>query len=1229
MRYPLIISVTLFVVLVASVSVPAVLGGGGGSSAAEITAQEKLAGNDGNVKIIQWRGRPARVAPGRWILQVGPVAGGSREERAQAAGEVLKAAMSNVSVEGARAMMTLERRNELVGKTRARKWLLKDGLYAIETAEDATYEELLIAFKSIPGFRFLEPDFLGQHFGYFPNDPNFPQAWNLHNTGQTGGTYDADIDAPEAWAITMGDPNVVVAIIDTGIEYDHNDLADNMWTNPGEVGGSAGVDDDDNNYIDDIYGWDFGGDDNDPMDTPNGAGGHGTMVAGLAAAVGNNAQGIIGVAPNVKLMALKECGDQSSYIRIGDAVEAIRYVVKMKKNHNVNVPVMNASWGLEHYSFALAEAIQDAGDEDILLAAAAGNYGIDIDDPNTEDRRVGYPALFDLDNVITVANVDGDNVIFDHSSYGNVTVDLAAPGGLSTSSFPTWSTYIGNTYHNMGGTSGSAPHVAGAAALISSYLPDAPYRVIRHLILSTVDRLDSLNGKVVTGGRLNVHKALLAASIRTWEQDQKITPEDPNYASAGDQFGYSVAISGNTAIVGVPFDDDDANDAGSAFIFDCNAGGVWSETARIAASDPNVGDNFGYSVAIDGSMVVIGAPYDDEGGVNAGAAYIFEPNAGGVWTQVAKLKDSYFETQPNACVGYSVAVSGGIVAAGAPYYDADGNSYSGVVLEYELDDDHEWDLFDRLMPNDLSAGDNFGYSISIDRNTMIIGAPFDDDDGGTACGSAYLFDYNGDTWSETQEVRPSDGALFDQFGASVSISGSTAVAGALGHDAGGTQDTGAAYLFEPNSAGVWTEVKKLTASDAGLHDSFGCSVSISNGTVAVGASYESPNSVLWAGSVYVCRYITGSDPNGSWEQNTKIYASDGDRSDHFGKSVAISGNNILVGAYYDGDNGTTSGSAYVFSPNDHAPIVADMEFKVLQSGTVSDQVPSYDLDGDALTFSVTDNVDHGTLDMNASDGSFTYDPNNAYTGTDSFTVKANDGTQDSHTATVTITIKPYAAVAGRYVFYDWSLWDDYDAEYINDNNAIATDKEALLPGQTADFDNYTSYSRGINGIMIDVNDLCDWAAVGSNDFVFETGNPNAPADPNQWSSINDPLYVSVREGTGVNGSYRIKLIWWVADAAKCEWVNVIVKATANTGLQNDDVFYWGNAIGEVGNDPNNAYVDQWDVNAIEDNYGNDPNNIENVYDINRDRVVTSSDKSYAENNQTDANTALKLITAPN
>ena len=320
-----------------------------------------------------------------------------------------------------------------------------------------------------------------------PNDPQFSEQWALNNLGKNGGKQKADIDALKAWLKTRGSDKVVVAVLDSGVDYTHVDLIGNIWLRPDTV---PQYNDEQIGTFDDLHGFNGAENSGDPMDDN----GHGTHCAGIIGAEGNNDEGITGINWNVQIMPLKFMG-RGGFGTTKDAIEAINYAIDRKRN-GVNVRVINASWGSTSYSKALEDAIRAAGEEGILFVAAAGNSTVN------NDKSPHYPSNYDLPNVISVAALDRNDALTSFSNYGVKTVHIAAPGK------DILSTWLGNAYREASGTSMAAPQVAGVAALILASEPNLSVEKLRERLLKSVDKIDSLTGKVENGGRLNAAKAL-------------------------------------------------------------------------------------------------------------------------------------------------------------------------------------------------------------------------------------------------------------------------------------------------------------------------------------------------------------------------------------------------------------------------------------------------------------------------------------------------------------------------------------------------------------------------------------------------------------------------------------------------------------------------------------------------------------------------------------------------
>lgn len=380
-----------------------------------------------------------------------------------------------------------------------REYELVPGLTVIKLPAGMMVEEALVEFNNTEGILYAQPNYRVYADATLPNDTRFNDLWGMHNTGQTGGTVDADIDAPEAWDIGTGSSEIIVAVIDSGVDYTHIDLAANMWVNQAELDGTPGQDDDGNGYVDDIYGYDFCNYDGDPMDDHY----HGTHCAGTIGGVGNNGEGVAGVCWTVKIMALKFL-DSGGGGWSDDAIKCVEYSVLMGANLSSN------SWGGGSYNQGLKDAIEAAGQAGMLFVASAGNSN------DNNDIYPHYPSSYDCESLIAVLATDDNDNKAGFSCYGLNSVDLGAPGVDILSCKP------GNAYQYLDGTSMATPHVAGACALVWSMNTMLSNAEVKDLLLQTVDKISSLNGKCVSEGRLNLYNAILETSV-PWLQ---IDPEE-------------------------------------------------------------------------------------------------------------------------------------------------------------------------------------------------------------------------------------------------------------------------------------------------------------------------------------------------------------------------------------------------------------------------------------------------------------------------------------------------------------------------------------------------------------------------------------------------------------------------------------------------------------------------------------------------------------------------------
>ncbi len=373
--------------------------------------------------------------------------------------------------------------------------------------------------RNLPEVEYAEPNYY-RYLNVLPDDPSFSSQWALDNQGQTGGTVDADIDAPEAWDVTTGSAEVVVAVIDSGIDMAHEDLVDNLYVNPGEIADN-GIDDDNNGFVDDVSGWDFIGADNDPSDPVAACQSHGSHTAGILGAVGNNGLGVTGVAQQVSILPLRVFRPILGLCSasVASIISAINYADMM------GVDISNNSWGGGIFSQAMFETIAGARH---LFVAAAGNEGRNI------NSNPAYPASYNLDHILAVAATDHNDQLAGFSNFGNRVVDLAAPG------VSILSTVRSSAYGQLSGTSMATPYVAGAAAILLSADPGlTPIELKYKLMMGSDERALP----VISSGRLNLFESLMLPSSPV---SISLSTGGPTEISVGDPVSIDLAIVNNS-----------------------------------------------------------------------------------------------------------------------------------------------------------------------------------------------------------------------------------------------------------------------------------------------------------------------------------------------------------------------------------------------------------------------------------------------------------------------------------------------------------------------------------------------------------------------------------------------------------------------------------------------------------------------------------------------------------
>jgi subtilisin family serine protease len=1166
---------------------------------------------------------------------------------------------------------------------------LGGGLYSLATP-GAIVADVSSWATTATGVSYLEPDF-AINSSLVPNDPSFSQLWGLSNTGQSGGVVDADIDAPEAWNVTTGSRDVVIGVIDSGVDITHPDLAANIWRNPGEIPGD-GIDNDGNGFIDDVTGWDFVSNDNTPQD----GNGHGTHVAGTIGAVGNDGRGIAGVNWQVSILPLKFLSDSGSG-STSAAIAAINYATDLR-NRGVNIVATNNSWGGGGYSTALRDAIRRHGEAGILFVAAAGN------DAANNDVTPSYPANYDLPNVISVAALDRSDRLASFSNYGATTVHIGAPGVAIYSTTP------GNRYASYNGTSMAAPHVAGVVGLLAAANPQATVAEIRSAILDSAVPISSLAGRSTSGGRLNAAAALERIAPVAGPTVVSVSPAgqvEPPVASIQVVFSQGIAaeslVPANFQLAGAGPDgsfgtgDDVAVAIAAAGIAQSPSGtvtltlasGLEEDTYRLrlkgTGSNPlrnEAGEALLGGTDVDRTFTVRVIPPPPPAPL--------EPNDT-IATATVGLAGGGTEAVYSGVVGdgvnggrdvdlFSVVLAAGESLEAVIRAQADGSSLDSYLRLFDaagrqlaVNDDFGGSLDSRLT---FAAGAAGTYYVGVSGYGNSGYSPTTG--GGTRSGSTGPYEVRltrtspplepNDSLAQATVVTPEgltasfEGSIGDGAYRSADVdlfrvtlaAGQTLTSDIAARTSGSGLDS---YLRLFDDVG-----RQLAVNDdfGGSLDSYLVYTAPAAGTYFVGVSgygnsgYQPATAGSGrAGSTGRYRLdlafsaapqppepepeppapepeppVSGpGEPDDSLSQATDAVPTDGAVS--FEASVG------------DGIYGAADVDLYRVALVAGQSVTADIAART--SGSRLDSfLRLFDESGRQLAF----NDDFGgSLDSYLSftaesDGTFFVGVsgyrNSAYDASSAGSGRA--GSTGAYRLDLTFSAlpeppapepeppapepePPAAAVVGRQIFYNNSVYDGSDtAANAADDAAIATDKAALLPGETATFVNYTSYSRGINGIMIDVAGLAGTPTAADLGFRID---PAGTRDG--WRAAPTPESITVRPGAGIDGSTRVTLTWRDG-AIRNGWLEVTVGATSATGLAAADVFYFGNAIGEVGNSATDAVVSWQDVMLVGSNQ-TAMAGVTNRYDINRDGRVNFTDRVLAMLNRTSSRSALPLLTA--
>jgi hypothetical protein len=760
------------------------------------------------------------------------------------------------SVETARAEAILKRFG--AGVILDRDWSRMKGVYRLEAPSRDGFKVLEIAnaLAEHPDVRFAEPDMIAEvELSYTPNDPMFSSLWGIHNTGQSGGTADMDMDGPEAWDIEQGDSGVIVVVMDTGVQLDHPDLV-------AQVG-----------YGEDFTGQGTGGAPGNQCDY------HGTTTSGCVAATIDNNQGVVGICPHCTIASARVFVSNVPCSGFG-SVSPTWVTNALEWAYDIGARVTTASIGMPS-SGTLTTKFNTTRDDGIIHFTSSGNGGV---------GSIGYPGNVDSVNAVGALDRDGDRAGF--SQYGP---DLAysAPGQSIRTTM--WV----DTYATVDGTSYASPYCAGVAGLYLSLEPALSPDLIDQVLQETAVDLDPPGWDEQFGwGFVNANNGL------NWLQ----APADPcdlGKITAGDaaadaRFGWAVAMDDDVFVVGAPRDDELFADAGAAYVYR-RSGTSWSFEQKLQASDAAADDNFGFAVGASGDVVAVGAFQNDGLAPDAGAVYVFRYN-GASWVQEQKLTAA--DGASGDRMGYSVAVDGDVVVAGA-YADDDAGSNSGSAYVFRWDDP-TWVQEQKLVAADASSGDFFGWSVSVSGDYVATGAYLADVlDSNT--GAVYVHEYDGSDWDNQSKVFPADGQASDSFGYAVAIDGDLMAVGAHVVDSH-VDDSGALYMYRLVGH-TWTMEQKLRASDGGENDRLGYQVAL-DGEVVIAGAFRNDEGGADAGAAYVYAY---NGFRGYWGLEEKLVASDTFAGQQFGRAVATARGFGLVGVPFDADAGTDTGAAYLWA----------------------------------------------------------------------------------------------------------------------------------------------------------------------------------------------------------------------------------------------------------------------------------------------------------------------------
>ena len=918
-------------------------------------------------------------------------------------------------------------------------------LFEIPVAQDESVEDLVNYYNSLGIVEYAEPNYRMESMAV-PNDQFYGVQWGFDEIG-----------AEQAWDTRTDSSSITVGVIDSGVEYTHPDLVDNIWTNSGEIAGN-GIDDDNNGYVDDFYGYDFDNDDNDPLDDN----GHGTHVAGTIGATSNNSIGVAGVGWNASLMSLKVIGGGSN----ADVARAIDYAT------DNGAQITNNSYGYAGNnvggSAVMSDAIGRAKDAGVLYVVAAGNSRTGIPASDMDGSFNSWPAEYSKvhDNVITVAAIDentGSGTTFaSYSHWGVESVQIAAPGTQIGS------TYTDGRYVYLSGTSMAAPHVAGAAALLWAERPDMSYLEIKEAILSTAkqEHLDR-----VGSGALD-----LAAAMDLITSGANGDPDAVNDSA-------TVVEDGQVSIAVLANDSDPDEDSIIVDSFTSPNDGTVTESNNILTYTPdadfNGSDSFTYTIS-DGNggfdtatVTITVAPVNDNPVANDDSVTTNEDNSVDI-----------------EVIDNDSDVDGDTLAVDTFTQPSDGTvSESNGILTYTPDLNFNGeDSFTYTVSDGNGGTDTATVSVTVDS---VNDDPVANDDLATTDEDTNVnigvlgndTDVDGDELTIDSFTDPSNGALVEEddgtftYTPDADFNGSDSFTYTISDGNGGTDTATVTITVDPvNDNPVASDDSVTTDEDSNVNFNVLTNDEDVDGDELNVDSFTDPaNGLLVEEDDGTFTYIPDAGFNGS---------------DSFSYTVS------------DGNGGTDTATVTItVNEENDAPVANDDSATTDEDTSVNIDVlgNDTDVDGDDLTVDSFTDPSNGVL-VEENDGTFTYSPDADFNGSDSFTYSVSDGKGGTDTATVTITVNPVN---------DGPVANDDSA---NTDEDTSVNIDVLLNDTDVDGDDLTvdSFTDPSNGTLVEENDgtftytpAADFN--GSDSFTYTVDDGNGGTDTATVTITVDPV----------------------------------------------------------------------------------------------------------------------------